>query len=217
MDEDRRRYVVKFYRPERWSAAQIGEEHQFALDLAGEIPAVAPLALQGATLHTHGGFFFALFPSVGGRQYEIDNLDQLEWVGRFLGRIHQVGGERLFAERPTMGIEEYLTARVRRWPVASCCRQRSVRVLQATDNLIAAIAALASELAAARLHGDCHPGNILWRDGPLFVDLDDARNGPAVQDLWMLLHGERRDQLMQLDVLLEAYGELPSSISASWR
>lgn len=128
MDEDRRRYVVKFYRPERWSAAQIGEEHQFALDLAkAEIPAVAPLALQGATLHTHAGFFFTLFPSVGGRQYEIDNLDQLEWVGRFLGRIHQVGGERLFAERPTMGLKSISPPRVRCWPVASCCRQRSVR------------------------------------------------------------------------------------------
>ncbi|BEM35567.1 serine/threonine protein kinase [Serratia sp. Lou2A] len=210
MDEDRRRYVVKFYRPERWSAAQIGEEHQFALDLAkAEIPAVAPLALQGATLHTHGGFFFTLFPSVGGRQYEIDNLDQLEWVGRFLGRIHQVGGEHLFAERPTMGVEEYLTAP--RQVLAGCellpAAQRDA-FLQATDKLIAAIKPhWHLNWQPRRLHGDCHPGNILWRDGPLFVDLDDARNGPAVQDLWMLLHGERRDQLMQLDVLLEAYGE----------
>lgn len=89
MGEDRKRYVVKFYRPERWSAQQIGEEHQFALDLVQtEIPVVAPLVLQGNTLHSYGGFFFTVFPSVGGRQHEIDNLDQLEWVGRFLGRIH---------------------------------------------------------------------------------------------------------------------------------
>jgi Putative homoserine kinase type II (protein kinase fold) len=133
----------------------------------------------------------------------------LEWVGRFLGRIHQVGGERLFAERPTMGIEEYLVAP--RQALANCellpAAQRDA-FLQATDNLIAAIKPHWNlNWQPRRLHGDCHPGNILWRDGPLFVDLDDARNGPAVQDLWMLLHGERRDQLMQLDVLLEAYGE----------
>ena len=125
MDEDRRRYVVKFYRPERWSAAQIGEEHQFALDLAGARSGGGAVGVARRYAAYARRPFFALFPSVGGRQYR--QLDQLEWVGRFLGRIHQVGGERLFAERPTMGIEEYLTARVRRWPVASCCRQRSVR------------------------------------------------------------------------------------------
>ncbi|EOA2962454.1 phosphotransferase, partial [Yersinia enterocolitica] len=89
---------------------QILEEHQFSLDLAeSEIPVIAPLQLDGRTLHTHGGFFFTVFPSVGGRQYEIDNLDQLEWVGRYLGRIHQVGSDALFVARSTIGIEEYLT------------------------------------------------------------------------------------------------------------
>ncbi|HEI8868636.1 serine/threonine protein kinase [Serratia sp. AKBS12] len=210
MDEARQRYVVKFYRPERWSAAQIGEEHQFAHDLAdAEIPAVAPLMLQGKTLHQYGGFFFTVFPSVGGRQYEIDNLDHLEWVGRFLGRIHQVGAEKRFVERPTMGIDEYLTAP--RTELASCNlvpKAQRAGFLAATDKLIEAIKPRWHlDWQPLRLHGDCHPGNILWRDGPLFVDLDDARNGPAVQDLWMLLHGERRDQLMQLDILLEAYGE----------
>lgn len=210
MGEDRKRYVVKFYRPERWSAQQIGEEHQFALDLVQtEIPAVAPRVLQGNTLHSYGGFFFTAFLSVGGRQYEIDNLDQLEWVGRFLGRIHQVGGERLFAERLTMGIEEYLTAP--RQVLASCELLPNVQrdaFLQALDSLIEAVKPhWQLGWQPRRLHGDCHPGNILWRDGPLFVDLDDARNGPAIQDLWMLLHGERGDRLMQLDILLEAYAE----------
>ncbi|MFI8418438.1 serine/threonine protein kinase [Serratia sp. NPDC078593] len=210
MDEDRKRYVAKFYRPERWSAAQITEEHLFAHDLAAaEIPVVAPIVLQEQTLHTYGGFFFTVFPSVGGRQYEIDNLDQLEWVGRFLGRIHQVGGEKPFVDRPTIGIEEYLTGP--REVLATCQlvpKALSDRFLTATDSLISAIKQRwHCDWQPLRLHGDCHPGNILWRDGPLFVDLDDARNGPAVQDLWMLLHGERRDQLMQLDILLEAYGE----------
>jgi Ser/Thr protein kinase RdoA (MazF antagonist) len=210
MDEERKRYVVKFYRPERWSEEQIAEEHQFSLDLQdAEVPAVAPLALQGKTLHHYKGYYFTVFPSVGGRQYEIDNLDQMEWVGRFLGRIHQVGSERLFIARPTIGIDEYLT-QPRQILAASTLipvKQRD-RFLAATDKLIETITQYWHlDWQPLRLHGDCHPGNILWRDGPMFVDLDDARNGPAIQDLWMLLHGERKEQLIQLDILLEAYSE----------
>ncbi|HFT5243510.1 TPA: serine/threonine protein kinase [Yersinia enterocolitica] len=210
MDEDRKRYVVKFYRPERWSDEQITEEHLFSFELAeSEIPVVAPLQLNGQTLHTQNDFYFAVFPSVGGRQYEMDNLEQLEWVGRFLGRIHQVGRDKLFVTRPTIGIEEYLTEP--RQLLASSilvpAKQRD-NFLAATDLLISTIKQYwHTDWQPLRLHGDCHPGNILWRDGPMFVDLDDARNGPAIQDLWMLLHGERSEQLIQLDILLEAYSE----------
>jgi len=210
LDEQRKRYVVKFYRPERWSALQINEEHKFSYDLsAAEIPAVAPLNIQGNTLHHYQGYMFTVFPSVGGRQYEMDNMDQLEWVGRFLGRIHQVGSEHLFVERPTMSLDEYLTE-----PRAVLTNSELLPAgqkdafLRVTDNLISKVKEYwHTDWQPLRLHGDCHPGNILWRDGPLFVDLDDARNGPAVQDLWMLLHGERSEQLIQLDILLEAYGE----------
>lgn len=210
LDEQRKRYVVKFYRPERWSAEQIIEEHCFSQDMStAEIPAVAPLIIQGNTLHHYQGYMFTVFPSVGGRQYEIDNLDQLEWVGRFLGRIHQIGSEDLFVVRPTIGLDEYLTQP--RDVLESCelipVKQRT-SFLHSTDLLISTIKEYwNTDWQPSRLHGDCHPGNILWRDGPLFVDLDDARNGPAVQDLWMLLHGDRREQLLQLDILLEAYGE----------
>ncbi len=103
-DEDRKRFVVKFYRPERWSAAQIQEEHIFAQQLAqDEVPIVAPVLLNGQTLNIYEGFHFAVFPSVGGRQYEMDNEDHLEWVGRFLGRIHQTGQKSLFTERRRLG------------------------------------------------------------------------------------------------------------------
>ncbi|MFP1747223.1 serine/threonine protein kinase [Lonsdalea quercina] len=212
-DEDRRRYVVKFYRPQRWSKDQIVEEHQFAAELAqDEVPVVAPLALQGETLHEHDGFFFTVFPSVGGRQYEMDNDDQLEGVGRYLGRIHQTGRKRDFDTRPTIGLQEYLYE-----PYVELSRcaliPASLRetFLNATDRLIQEVKRCwHDDWASARLHGDCHPGNILWRDGPLFVDLDDARNGPAIQDLWMLLHGERREQRIQLDILLDAYSEFSS-------
>ncbi|MFP1869153.1 serine/threonine protein kinase [Lonsdalea quercina] len=212
-DEDRRRYVVKFYRPQRWSKDQIVEEHQFAAELAqDEVPVVAPLALQGETLHEHDGFFFTVFPSVGGRQYEMDNDDQLEGVGRYLGRIHQTGRKRDFDARPTIGLQEYLYEPFEE--LSRCALiPASLRetFLNATERLIQEVKhCWHDDWASARLHGDCHPGNILWRDGPLFVDLDDARNGPAIQDLWMLLHGERREQRIQLDILLEAYSEFSS-------
>jgi len=209
-DEDKRRYVAKFYRPQRWSQQQIEEEHQFSAELlVDEIPIAAPLNLQGKMLHQHQGFWFAVFPSLGGRQYETDNYDQLEWVGRFLGRIHQAGRRETFAHRPTIGLTEYIDQ-----PMAVLANSALVpRALK--DSLLASIERLRTTLQNCwhtqwrplRLHGDCHPGNILWRDGPLFVDLDDARNGPAVQDLWMLINGDRQEQLIQWDILLEAYGE----------
>lgn len=210
MDEDRHRFVVKFYRPERWTQAQIQEEHDFALALVDdEVTVVAPLKLNGQTLHCYEGFYFAVFPSVGGRQYEMDNDDQLEGVGRFLGRWHQTGQKALFLARPTIGVEEYLDkpyqllTQTQRIPAV--CRDSFLLSTQQLIEMVKRYWTL--DASFLRLHGDCHPGNILWRDGPLFVDLDDARNGPAVQDLWMLLHGERQEQRIQLDILLEAYSE----------
>ncbi|EGR0101561.1 serine/threonine protein kinase [Vibrio vulnificus] len=209
-DEERRRFVVKFYRPERWTPAQIVEEHQFTQELVeNDIPVAAPVNINGATLHHYQGYQFALFNSVGGRQFEVDNLDQLEWVGRFLGRIHQVGAKQRFQHRPSIGLDEYL---YQPRALLQQCNMIPMRLensfFQDLDRLIAAIEAQwPKDTHAIRLHGDCHPGNILWRDGPMFVDLDDARNGPAVQDLWMLLNGDHQEKLMQLDILLESYGE----------
>lgn len=210
MDEARQRYVVKFYRPGRWNAQQIEEEHQFAQELAvDEVPLAVPLTINGNTLFAHKGFLFALFPSLGGRQYETDNLDQMEWVGRYLGRIHQAGRRRLFQHRPTIGLQEYLLEpRVLFEQSTLIPSALKSSFLQSVDALIDAVAPCWDEnMTTLRLHGDCHPGNILWRDGPLFVDLDDARNGPAVQDLWMLLNGDRAEQRIQLETIIEAYEE----------
>lgn len=209
-DEDKRRYVAKFYRPQRWSIEQIDEEHRFALDLlADEIPVAAPLRLQDRTLNEHAGFWFAVFPSLGGRQYETDNEEQMEWVGRFLGRIHQTGRKSVFQHRPGIGLDEYVyQPRQQLEQSALVPPALKEALLEALDKLIATLAQRwHSDWQPLRLHGDCHPGNILWRDGPLFVDLDDARNGPAVQDLWMLVNGERQERLIQWDILLEAYSE----------
>ena len=209
-DESRQRYVVKFYRPERWSEAQILEEHDFTLELIdAEIPIAPPLQIAGKTLHYYQGYLFALFASVGGRQFEVDNIDQLEGVGRFLGRIHKIGGLRKFEHRPSIDLNEYLyQPRKILQSSAMIPAHLEHSFFNDLDMLIAAVERhWPNGMTSLRLHGDCHPGNILWRDGPMFVDLDDARNGPAVQDIWMLLNGDRHDKIMQLDVILEAYQE----------
>ena len=209
-DEDRRRYVVKFYRPERWSAVQILEEHEFALDLQrDDVPVAAPLAFNHQTLLTYQDFYFAVFPSVGGRQFEADNLDQMEWVGRYLGRLHQTGSKKRFTHRPDIGVKEYLIEPRQLFETTTLIpASLKEAFLSAVDKLIDAVMdQWHSRFNLLRLHGDCHAGNILWRDGPMFVDLDDARNGPAVQDLWMLLHGDKAEQRMQLEMIVEAYEE----------
>ncbi len=212
-DEDRRRFVVKFYRPQRWSAEQIQEEHQFALDLvADDIPVAAPLKFNNQTLLTHQGFYFAVFPSLGGRQFEADNIDQMEWVARYLGRIHQTGQKSAFTARPGIGIQEYLLEPRQVFETSTLIPSGlKAQFLAATDGLInAVIPRWDNNVQTLRLHGDCHAGNILWRDGPLFVDLDDARMGPAIQDLWMLLNGDKAEQRMQLETIIEAYEEFSS-------
>lgn len=209
-DEDRRRYVVKFYRPQRWSAEQIREEHQFAHELMNdEVPVAAPLEFNGQTLLTHQGYYYAVFPSLGGRQFEADNLDQMEWVARYLGRLHQTGRKKIFTHRPSIDVNQYLIEPRHVFERSTLIPSGlKAAFLNATDSLIEAVMAhWHTRFESLRLHGDCHAGNILWRDGPLFVDLDDARNGPAVQDLWMLLNGDKAERRMQLETIVEAYEE----------
>ncbi|MDD1784006.1 serine/threonine protein kinase [Enterovibrio sp. ZSDZ35] len=209
-DEERRRFVTKFYRPQRWSNAQILEEHQFAFDLEqADIPVAAPIMLDGNSLFEHEGYRFAVFPSVGGRSFEVDNWDQLEMVGRFLGRIHKLGASKPFTERPTIGLDEYLFQPRKTLENSSFIPHHLENAFFSDlDRLIDVLSRRWQEnWPSIRLHGDCHPSNILWRDGPMFVDLDDARNGPAIQDIWMLLNGDRNDQLAQLDTVAEAYSE----------
>jgi Ser/Thr protein kinase RdoA (MazF antagonist) len=209
--EDGNPVVAKFYRPGRWSDAQILEEHAFVLELARrEIPAVPPLELSARTLHAHGGFRFALYARRGGRAPELEDRATLEWLGRFLGRIHAVGALRPFAARPAIDIASF-GLESRDWLLEHDFIPAELREAWRS------VAALALRGAAdcyeragtprtLRLHGDCHAGNVLWTDdGPHFVDFDDARNGPAVQDLWMLLPGERAAMSASLKHVLEGY------------
>ncbi|MDN0074465.1 serine/threonine protein kinase [Crenobacter sp. SG2303] len=203
--------IAKFYRPERWSDAQIREEHAFVAELAErEIPVVAPLAFGGETLHSHAGFRFAVYPRRGGRAPELDRADVLEWLGRFLGRIHAVGEIKPFTERPTLDAdsfgEEPLAFLTGSDFLPPDLREVYLGVARQALDGVARCYERAGNVAMLRLHGDCHASNVLWTDaGPHFVDFDDCRTGPAVQDLWMLLSGERAEQSRQLADLLAGY------------
>src|SRR5436853_941142 len=203
--------VAKFYRPARWTDAQILEEHAFTLELAErEIPVVAPLAVDGKTLHASGGFRFAVYPRRGGRMPELEDRKTLEWIGRFVGRIHALGASRQFKTRESLTAESF-GREPRAWLLEHALIPADL--LDAwkavTEQALASVARCyerAGEVRSIRLHGDCHAGNILWTEsGPHFVDLDDARMGPALQDLWMLLSGERRAMTRQLSDLLAGY------------
>ena len=207
--------VVKFYRPGRWSDEQILEEHAFAAELmAAEVPAVGPLMLEGRTLHHFGDFSFSVSPRRGGRAPELDDAEVLEWIGRFLARIHMVGAKQPFTHRPALNVETF-GAEPRDWMLGHDMIPLDVQGLwqKRCDEALAIIRDTAlgdprsQHTKMIRLHGDCHPGNILWTpgEGPHFVDLDDARTGPAVQDFWMLLSGERAQRQKQLGPLVDGY------------
>ena len=209
-DDDLVKYVTKFYRPKRWLEAQIREEHTFAFELEDqELPVVAPLKIDGESLFSHQGYQFAVFPCRGGRIFEVDNLDQLEWMGRFVARIHAVGALKPFIHRPIFTCEEMLfQARDIIEKSGFVPPVLSTAFYTILDLVIAEAAPQFQPKHNIRLHGDCHAGNILWRDeSPHFVDLDDCRSGPAIQDLWMMLSGDRQQQLLQLDTLLTGYEE----------
>ena len=224
--EDGRVAVAKFYRPGRWSEAQILEEHALALELAqADVPVVAPWVLDGRTLHAHGGFHYAVSPRRGGRAPELEDAEVLEWIGRFLARLHAVGEARPFVHRPALDAAGFGQAS-REFLLGHDAMPLEVQSLWARrcDEALAMVAshpvlvdAAGSDLRRLRLHGDCHVGNILWTPvdvptsagpGPHFVDLDDARMGPAVQDLWMLLSGERAQRTWQLGCLLDGYEQM---------
>ena len=209
--EDAGFVVAKFYRPERWSDEAILEEHAFVAELAeSEIPAVAPLALGGQTLHRHGSFRFAVYPRQGGRPPELDREENLAWMGRLLARIHAVGGRSRFLARPTLDNISF-GEEPRSWLKAHGDLPPELGGVyfglmdQALDS-VRHCYEQAGRVSSLRLHGDCHGGNVLWTDhGPHFVDFDDARQGPAIQDLWMLLSGDMAAMSRQMGKVLSGY------------
>lgn len=210
--EDGLPLIVKFYRPERWTDDAIMEEHAFSLALAAkELPVVAPTEdRQGKTLHEYKGFRFALFPREGGHWPDLDTAEHREWMGRFLAQIHLLGELEDFKHRPGISIESYAEESIQYVLEHDFIpRDLLVAYQTLTDDLLIQIKRCyerAGEVKQLRIHGDCHPGNILWTDdGPHFVDFDDTRTGPVIQDLWMLLSGDRQDMSMQLSDIIEGY------------
>ncbi len=210
--EDGAPVIAKFYRPGRWSRQAILEEHAFALELAAqEIPVVAPLCDRGGTtLHQHEEYLFAVYPRCGGRWPDLDSAEQRRQMGRFLGRLHAVGAARQFTHRTRLTIaslgtesRDYL---LEHNFLPGYLIEAYASLTQDLLDRIESLFDAAGPVTRIRLHGDCHPGNILWTDtGPHFVDLDDSRTGPAIQDLWMLLSGDHPEMRIQLQNLLEGY------------
>jgi Ser/Thr protein kinase RdoA (MazF antagonist) len=203
--------IAKFYRPGRWSSEAILEEHSLALELAEqEIPVVAPLLCNDTTLQVWQGYRYALYPRQGGRWPELNLRDDRLWMGRMIGRLHAVGVTRPFRYRPVLDIDGFGHQSCRFLieqgfippHIEAAYRSLTADLLRQIEDRFA----VAGPVRRIRLHGDCHRGNILWTEqGPHFVDLDDCRTGPAIQDLWMLLSGEREEMRQQLGDLLEGY------------
>ena len=205
--------IAKFYRPQRWSNECILEEHSYTQMLADlEIPVVAPLTVDGQTLLETEHFRIAMFTNRGGRAPDLENFDQLEQMGRFMGRIHQVGKSESFQYRPRLTIDSF-GHQARQYILDNDFIPKDLEQAYAslTEQLLKETALCyerAGDVELIRCHGDCHPSNVLWTDdGPHIVDFDDARMAPAVQDLWMFISGDRADQTAGLDAVLAGYTE----------
>ncbi|WP_312602185.1 serine/threonine protein kinase [Pseudomonas luteola] len=210
--EDEQPLIAKFYRPQRWTDAAIREEHTFSFELVEhEVPVVAPLSRDGETLFEHAGFRFALFPRRGGRAPEPGNLEQLYRLGQLLGRLHAIGASRPFEHRETLDVQSFGHASLDTLLSGGFIPKSLLPAYESVArDLIKKLDALFNSVnyTTIRVHGDCHPGNLLYRDETFhMVDLDDCRMAPAVQDLWMMLAGDRQERLSQLSELMDGYQE----------
>ena len=204
--------IAKFYRPDRWSDEAILEEHEYSLELADRaIPVIPPMQLDGRTLFEFSGFRFSLFKRFGGRAPELDNPDHLLMLGRLLGRLHAVGAMKAFQHRPSLTVQSFGHDSLA-WLRESGIVPENLRpaYFSVADDLMQVIdqRVQANPYKTIRLHGDLHVGNLLWRDESLYmVDMDDCRQGPAIQDLWMMLSGDHNQRQGQLAELVEGYNE----------
>lgn len=209
--EDAQPLIAKFYRPGRWSDAQILEEHSFTRELAeAGINAIAPVCHQGESLLHFEGYRFALFPRKGGHAPELDNEDHLFELGRFLGRMHAIGELKEFTHRPQLNVVDYARVGQQHVLESGLLGGYKARYQALTDELLILCQQRLDQVAAPliRVQGDCHGGNMLWRDGELMLlDFDDCRMAPAMQDIWMLLSGERVQQQQWLSEVIEGYEE----------
>ncbi len=208
--------IAKFYRPQRWTDEQIGEEHRFMAQLVEQdLSVVAPIKSDaGQTLFLYDDYRFSLFVRKGGRAPELEDPEHLFQLGNTLGRIHLAGQAEPFKHRPTLDIQSYgidSTDFISRELIPASLKAAYDSLTSDLLREIDAAFKRAGDVVYQRVHGDCHGGNILWRDDmPHFVDFDDARMAPAIQDLWMLLTGDRHQQELQLGEVIDGYNEFAS-------
>jgi Ser/Thr protein kinase RdoA (MazF antagonist) len=210
-DEDGALWVLKFYRPARWSDAQIAEEHGFTFELAdADLPVAVPILRDGESLFVHQRLRFAAFAYLAGRAPELDDRATLTLLGRTLARVHAIGAKARFQHRAALGIERF-GVQARRQVIDSgfvpeALAEQYALVSEQVIRRVRHSFEAFGPLPALRIHGDCHAGNILWREtGPLFVDLDDCMAGPRIQDLWMFLSGDAASQQSTWAALMEGY------------
>ena len=210
-DENKVRYVVKFYRPQRWQKEQLQEEHQFCLELHKQGCHLAPpIEINKQSLFFFQGYYFAVFKNLSARTIELDNIDQLFEVGVALGKMHRIGAQGTFKHREQLDVQTMLSTPIQALQTSELIPHVIREPLFATLNTIEqqVIKQFRQNCKAIRLRGDCHASNILVNgNDPYFVDFDDCKMGPAVQDLWMLLNGDRQEKQLQLSILLEGYQE----------
>lgn len=204
--------IAKFYRPQRWTNEQVLEEHEFSIELADqELPVVPPQNINGQTLHVFDEFRFAIYPRKGGHAPEFDNLHNLLILGRCIGRIHSISAAKSFEYRPSITREHYgyeSVALIKESFIPNYLQASYCAIVEDILNKIDELYDDSKDEIFIRVHGDCHVGNILWRDdAPHFIDFDDSRMGPAIQDIWMLLSGDRARQTAQLSMIVEGYNE----------
>jgi Ser/Thr protein kinase RdoA (MazF antagonist) len=212
---DGTKYVAKFYRPGRWSAEAIADEHAFLADCAElEIPVVPPIAFPtGRTTAESSGIVFSVFPKRAGRQFEINTDDDWIRVGSLIARVHMAGGKRAAPSRIVLG------------PLESCARdvkhlldggyvtkQHTEAFQRVTGEIIDIAAPLFEGVRKIRVHGDFHRGNVLDRmgEGLLVIDFDDMAMGPPIQDLWLMLPDHAKKSRLELDFLAEGYDQFGS-------
>ncbi len=211
--EDEQPIIAKFYRPARWTDEMIREEQQFTLELANaDLPVVAPLTINNETIFNFEGYRFSLYPRFGGYAPELDNPDHLLQLGRILAQLHNIGETKSFVERPEITIEDFSIKPIK-YIIENNFIPRDLEIAYSTltDDLLGRIKTCfeqAGNYKSLRLHGDCHQGNILTRDDKFYiVDFDDSRTGPAVQDIWMFLSGDRQYMTARLNDFMEGYTE----------
>lgn len=212
--EENNPIVAKFYRPGRWTAEAIAEEHRFvwaAHEL--EVPTVEPLRLMrptifGDSLGQQGGFYFAIYAKFRGRMIVEHSAEDLQWLGRTMARLHNVGAYFSCTQRMALNPQTYGHSSIPAILALNCIPEAQRATL---DTLLPHAVQLTEPFFAHAwdclpLHGDCHHGNVLWNaQGPYLLDFDDMVIAPPVQDVWMLLHGDADEQRAQRDAFLDGY------------